>query len=659
MKSGGEPATADADDGRGGIVLDDVGFCYPGQTSFALRHVSLHVKPGESIALVGQNGSGKTTLIKLLTGLYQPTEGRILLDGKDLRAWNDEDLRARIGVIFQDYNRYPFTLGENVGVGSVDHMDEAPRVWRALKSGGADDLATSRDTGLETPLGRWFKSDGVELSGGQWQKVALSRAFMREEADILDLDEPTSALDAEAEQDVFERFPRSLARGRRPSSSRIVFPPFAPPIASSFSLKAKSSNKGRTARSSPRTVATRASFVFKRRATSDRVSRASQNASPVRCTEVQRACGVLLLSLAACASEPSPVPNLGAFSPTARPDETRVQRVPSAHAAAPISPPTSETPTPVFDLPTELGGYLSVGRIAPFGGDVDFIGYGPSNGAILRVSTDGGNFTQLYVLMEDPDAIVPTRFGVFYHDVDTHCVFRAARTRSMSVRSVLAEADDDSVGGNADAVYWAHANELFRQRAGRAPETIARVRHVKSLVADARDVFFVDDGEIARVRLEEEKGAPRAPHNEPTADAIARVSADHTGALTLDDDRDHPSASPTVPSSPCRARAEPGRASSQATIRATSPSIERTSMSPSMAPSMAASMAPGKRSRERSFGFRRRADAPKWWSTVRGPLRSVAVDDENLYFTALQDSAGRRVVEKVKKAPIPMGTPAR
>jgi ATP-binding cassette subfamily B protein len=190
-----------------------VGFRYPGQQYFALRHISLEIPPGQSLALVGQNGSGKTTLIKLVTGLYEPSEGRILLDGRDLKEWDRDELRARIGVIFQDYNKYPFTLGENVAVGSVDHMGEEERVWRALKRGGADDIASARKDGLETPLGRWFKTEGVELSGGQWQRVALSRAFMREEADILILDEPTSALDAEAEQAVFDRF-KELAEGR-------------------------------------------------------------------------------------------------------------------------------------------------------------------------------------------------------------------------------------------------------------------------------------------------------------------------------------------------------------------------------------------------------------------------------------------------------------
>ncbi len=200
-------------DATQGIVLEDVGFRYPGQEDFALRHVSLRIPPGQSLALVGQNGSGKTTLIKLLTGLYAPTEGRLMLDGRNVTDWDDKALRARIGVIFQDYNKYPFTLGENVAVGSVDHMDEEERVWRALHRGGAEEIAKSHKSGLETPLGRWFKSEGVELSGGQWQRVALSRAFMREEADILVLDEPTSALDAEAEQAVFERF-RELAEGR-------------------------------------------------------------------------------------------------------------------------------------------------------------------------------------------------------------------------------------------------------------------------------------------------------------------------------------------------------------------------------------------------------------------------------------------------------------
>ncbi len=200
--------------GRGdGVRFEKVGFRYPGQEGWVLRGLDLHIPHGQSLALVGENGSGKTTLIKLLTGLYRPTEGRILLDGVDLASWDREALRRRIGVIFQDFNRYQLALKENVGVGSVPHLDDDGKVRAAVERGGATELAAALPQGLETPLGKWFKLEGVELSGGQWQKVALARAFMREDADVLVLDEPTAALDAEAEHAVFERF-RALARGR-------------------------------------------------------------------------------------------------------------------------------------------------------------------------------------------------------------------------------------------------------------------------------------------------------------------------------------------------------------------------------------------------------------------------------------------------------------
>jgi ATP-binding cassette subfamily B protein len=195
-----------------GIRFENVGFCYPGAEGWALRGVSVFIPKGESLALVGENGAGKTTFIKLLTRLYAPTEGRILLDGRDLQAWDAAELRGRIGVIFQDFNQYQFVLRENVGTGSVEHIEDRPRVQRAVERGGAQELVASLTQGLETQLGRWFKG-GAELSGGQWQKVALARAFMREEADILVLDEPTAALDATAEHAVFERF-RRLAHGR-------------------------------------------------------------------------------------------------------------------------------------------------------------------------------------------------------------------------------------------------------------------------------------------------------------------------------------------------------------------------------------------------------------------------------------------------------------
>jgi ATP-binding cassette subfamily B protein len=219
LKLAGEGAltTAGVKPGTGGdaskgIVLEDVGFKYPGKDAWALRHITLSIPAGESLALVGQNGAGKTTLVKLLTRLYEPSEGRILLDGRDLREWDPEVLRKRFGVLFQDFNQYQLKIRENVGMGSVEHLEDEPRIERAVEHGGAGEIVSSLKEGLDAPLGRWFQ-DGTELSGGQWQKIALSRGFMREEADILVLDEPTAALDAEAEHAVFTRF-RELAKGR-------------------------------------------------------------------------------------------------------------------------------------------------------------------------------------------------------------------------------------------------------------------------------------------------------------------------------------------------------------------------------------------------------------------------------------------------------------
>jgi ATP-binding cassette, subfamily B, bacterial len=195
-----------------GVRFEGVGFRYPGGDKWALRGVDVFVPKGQSLALVGENGAGKTTFIKLLAGLYEPTEGRVLLDGRDLRTWDETKLRARIGVIFQDFNEYQLALRENVGFGSVEHLDDDLRVGRAVEQGGAKELVAGLAAGIDTQLGRWFR-EGVELSGGQWQKVALARAFMREEADILILDEPTASLDAEAEHAVFQRF-KALAAGR-------------------------------------------------------------------------------------------------------------------------------------------------------------------------------------------------------------------------------------------------------------------------------------------------------------------------------------------------------------------------------------------------------------------------------------------------------------
>lgn len=186
-----------------GIRLEGVSFRYPGAEGLALSDVNLHVKPGEALALVGENGSGKTTLIKLLTRLYEPQEGRVCVDGLDVREWNESALRARVGVIFQDFARYQMLLGENVGAGDVDHFANEARWKDAAAQGMADTFIDELPDGYQTQLGRWFKG-GRELSGGQWQKVALSRAFMRQDADILVLDEPTAAMDAEAEATVFE-----------------------------------------------------------------------------------------------------------------------------------------------------------------------------------------------------------------------------------------------------------------------------------------------------------------------------------------------------------------------------------------------------------------------------------------------------------------------
>ena len=195
-----------------GIRFEQVSFTYPGAETPALRDIDLHIKPGESLALVGENGAGKTTLIKRLAGLYTPTAGRILLDGLDLREWDAEALRRRIGVIFQDFARYQFTVGENIGAGDVSHFEDETRWERAADQGMALPFIETLPGRFDTQLGKWFK-DGRELSGGQWQKIALARAFMRSGADILVLDEPTAAMDAAAEATIFEHF-RQLTRDR-------------------------------------------------------------------------------------------------------------------------------------------------------------------------------------------------------------------------------------------------------------------------------------------------------------------------------------------------------------------------------------------------------------------------------------------------------------
>lgn len=194
-----------------GIRFENVSFFYPGSDTPALDNVSLHITPGESLAIVGENGSGKTTLIKLLTRLYTPTQGRILLEGLELSEWDVDTLRRKIGVIFQDFARYQLKVGENIAIGDAETLSapeqEAAQgeIASAAKKGMADSFIRDLPRGYDTQLGTWFK-DGKELSGGQWQKIALSRAFMRSKADILILDEPTAAIDAKAEADIFAHF---------------------------------------------------------------------------------------------------------------------------------------------------------------------------------------------------------------------------------------------------------------------------------------------------------------------------------------------------------------------------------------------------------------------------------------------------------------------
>lgn len=194
-----------------GFVFEDVGFKYANSDRWANRHLSFTLYPGEKLALVGENGAGKTTLVKLLARLYDPSEGRILLDGKDLRDYDLADLRLNVGIIFQDYLRYQMTFAQNIAVGNISQMDNRPLIEASAKQSLADTLASKLPGAYDQQLGKRF-AQGVELSGGEWQKVALARAYMRN-AQLLILDEPTSALDARAEYAVFERF-AELTKGR-------------------------------------------------------------------------------------------------------------------------------------------------------------------------------------------------------------------------------------------------------------------------------------------------------------------------------------------------------------------------------------------------------------------------------------------------------------
>jgi ATP-binding cassette subfamily B protein len=196
---------------RNGFVFENVGFIYPGSDRWAVRGLSFTLKAGEVLALVGENGAGKTTLVKLLTRLYDPDEGRILLDGRDLREYDLEALRANIGVIFQDFVRYNLTAADNIAVGRIGARDEHIRIEQAARRSLADDVIANLPRGYDQMIGKRFQN-GVELSGGEWQKIAIARAYMRD-APVIILDEPTAALDARSEFEVFRRF-KELSEGK-------------------------------------------------------------------------------------------------------------------------------------------------------------------------------------------------------------------------------------------------------------------------------------------------------------------------------------------------------------------------------------------------------------------------------------------------------------
>lgn len=196
---------------RSGIVFENVGFKYPNAERWTMRHLNLKIKAGQTIALVGENGAGKTTLVKLLTRLYDPTEGRVLLDGHDLREYDIAELRSKLGVIFQDFVRYNFTVSDNVAVGDIAACHDELRIRRAAKRAEADQLISKLANGYQQMIGKRFR-DGVDLSGGEWQKIAIARAYMRN-AEVLILDEPTAALDARAEYEIFEKF-KELSTGK-------------------------------------------------------------------------------------------------------------------------------------------------------------------------------------------------------------------------------------------------------------------------------------------------------------------------------------------------------------------------------------------------------------------------------------------------------------
>jgi ATP-binding cassette, subfamily B, bacterial len=196
---------------RDGFEFRDVAFAYPGSSRLVVQNINFRLYPAEKIALIGENGAGKTTLVKLLSRLYDPTAGSILLDGIDLREYDVDSLRREIGVIFQDYMRYDMVVRDNIGFGKIESLQDEPRVQTAAHKSLANHLIDRLPNGYDQMVGRRFEG-GVDLSGGEWQKIALARAYMRE-AQLLILDEPTATLDARAEYEVFQRF-ADLTRDR-------------------------------------------------------------------------------------------------------------------------------------------------------------------------------------------------------------------------------------------------------------------------------------------------------------------------------------------------------------------------------------------------------------------------------------------------------------
>jgi ATP-binding cassette subfamily B protein len=196
---------------RRGFEFQSVSFAYPGSDRLVVQNINFSLHPSEKVALIGENGAGKTTLVKLLARLYDPTAGRILLDGVDLREYDVEDLRREIGVIFQDFMRYEMVIRENIGFGNIDSLDDQDRIESAARKSLAESVIDRLPKGYDQMVGRRFEG-GVDLSGGEWQKIALARAYMRD-AQLLILDEPTATLDARAEYEVFQRF-AELTRGR-------------------------------------------------------------------------------------------------------------------------------------------------------------------------------------------------------------------------------------------------------------------------------------------------------------------------------------------------------------------------------------------------------------------------------------------------------------